>query len=79
MCLFAAGGGGGICEIIETPISSFLYSIGFGTDGDLPEEDLFSMCVWFALALTQVVYWQSDICSWSFSFIFMVMEVCLYA
>ena len=45
MCLFPAGGGGGICEIIEIPTSWFAYSISFGTDGDLPDGDLFSVSV----------------------------------
>ena len=40
-------GGEGICEIIEIPTSWFMYSIGFGTDRDLPDGDLFSMCVRF--------------------------------
>ena len=47
VCLFSARGGEGICEIIEIPTSWFMYSIGFGTDRDLPDGDLFSMCVWF--------------------------------
>ena len=51
VCLFAAGGGGGICEIIEIPTSWFLYSIGFGTGDDLPDGYLFSVCVWFAFSL----------------------------
>ena len=45
VCLFSARGGEGICEIIEIPTSWFMYSIGFGTDRDLPDGDLFSMCV----------------------------------
>ena len=52
VCLFAVGGGGGICEIIEFQTSWILYSIGFGTDGDLPDGYLFSVWVWFAFALT---------------------------
>ena len=52
VCLFAAGGGGGICEIIEIPTSWLFYSIGFGTDGDLPDGYLFSVCVWFVSTLT---------------------------
>ena len=47
VCLFSARGGEGICEIIEIPTSWFMYSIGFGTDRDLPDGDLFSMCVRF--------------------------------
>ena len=50
VCLFA--GGGRICESIEIPTSLCLYSIGFETDGDLPDGNLFSVCVLFTLALT---------------------------
>ena len=54
VCLFAAGGrgGGGMRESIEIPTSLCLYSIGFETDGDLPDGNLFSVCVLFTLALT---------------------------
>ena len=52
VCLFSARGGEGICESIEIPTSWFMYSIGFGTDRDLPDGDLFSMCVRFGFALT---------------------------
>ena len=74
VCLFAAGGGGGggICESIEIPTSLCLYSIGFKRDGDLPDGNLFSVCVLFTLALSWVVYWQCDICPWPFSYIFHV-------
>ena len=41
-----------ICESIEIPTSLCLYSIGFETDGDLPDGNLFSVCVLFTLALT---------------------------
>ena len=47
VCLYSARGGEGICEIIEIPTSWFMYSIGFGADRDLPDGDLFSMCVRF--------------------------------
>ena len=47
VCLFSARGGEGKCEIIEIPTSWFMYSIGFGADRDLPDGDLFSMCVRF--------------------------------
>ena len=36
-------GRGGICESIEIPTSWCLYSIGFETDGDLPDGNLFSV------------------------------------
>ena len=54
VCLFAAGGEGGgrICESIEIPTSLCLYSIGFEIGGDLPDGNLFSVCVLFTLALT---------------------------
>ena len=52
-----------------TPTSLCLYSIGFETDGDLPDGNLLSVCVLFTLALTWVVYWQCDVCPWPFSYI----------
>ena len=52
VCLFSAERAGGICESIEIPTSLCLYSIGFETDGDLPDGNLFSVCVLFTLALT---------------------------
>ena len=53
VCLFApGGGGGGIRESIEIPTSLCLSSIGFETDRDLPDGNLFSVCVLFTLALT---------------------------
>ena len=54
VCLFAAGGGGGggIRESIEIPTSLCLSSIGCETDRDLPDGNLFSVCVLFTLALT---------------------------
>ena len=32
-------------RVLKYPTSWFMYSIGFGTDRDLPDGDLFSMCV----------------------------------
>ena len=51
-CLFSARGGEGICESIEIPTSWFMYSIGSGTDRDLPDGDLF-------LNVCSVLFWPS--------------------
>ena len=39
--------GEGICEIIEILLLGLCIPLGFGTDRDLPDGDLFSMCVRF--------------------------------